>query len=361
MTTDMKSVQRRFLNPAAVLIAVLLQGCPSLQLDLPDISKSATPGRRASPQLARSWPQAPALARIRFVRAFASAKDIGIGRSVLESLANLVLGAEPRQLVRPTAVVADDGKIFVADAGVQGVHVFDRRNDEYRVVRREHDQPIVTPMGLVNAPDGTLFITDSTRAEILQLAPGASFARPLHLDYAPGRPTGLAMQVQTGHLLVTDTAHHRIDVVSSAGHRIRSIGQRGNTTGSFNYPTHLWQHPDGQLVVADSLNYRIQMMDPDGMFHTVWGKRGDGTGDFASLKGIATDSDGHVYVVDALFNAVQIFEADGRYLLSFGQFGQGPGDFWLPAGIFIDAHDQVYVADAYNGRIQVFEYLRGAQ
>jgi DNA-binding beta-propeller fold protein YncE len=105
------------------------------------------------------------------------------------------------------------------------------------------------------------------------------------------------------------------------------------------------------------MNFRVQVLDPDGAWTRSIGQLGETLGTFSKPKGVGLDRHGHVYVVDGLYDTVQIFTADGDLLLNFGNAGTVEGAFWLPAGIAVDRQDRIYVADTYNARVQVFRLL----
>lgn len=308
------------------------------------------------------WPPEPAQPRVEFVKTFTRPADLGIGRGFFESLKDLMFGSTDTRIVRPMAVVASGGIVFVADPGVKGVHRFDTARGSYSLITAADDAPLPSPVGLARGAGGEVYVTDSRLAQVFVIQPGAKAAVPLRLDVKLTQPTGVAFDSARGQLYVVDTAQHRIHVFERDGSLAGSIGRRGAGEGEFNYPTYLWRTPGGHLYVTDSLNFRIQVFDAQGKFAGKFGRQGDGTGEAARQKGLATDRHGHVYVVDALFHAFQIFDAKGRLLLPIGERGQERGEFWLPTGIYIDHDDgdTIYIADSYNHRIQVFRYIGGA-
>lgn len=321
---------------------------------------ACAPAVQAPPEPAAAlvWPAAPAEPRIVFVRSFSRPEDLGIRKTMLQRMAEFVFGERDVQMVRPTAVVASAGMLYVADAGAFGVHRFDTKNGGYRLLRAEGDVAMPSPVGLAVGPGGEVYVTDSALAKVFVIRPGADEAAPLGIA-GLRQPTGIAYDRTQGRLYVTDTAAHTIAAFDAKGNTVARIGLRGAGDGEFNYPTLIWCDAAGRLFVTDSLNFRVQVFDSTGRFVAKWGRHGDGTGDAARQKGVATDRHGHVYVVDALFHAFQIFDARGEFLLSVGAMGRDRGEFWLPMGIFVGDDDVIYVADAYNRRVQMFRYLEG--
>jgi sugar lactone lactonase YvrE len=306
------------------------------------------------------WPPAPAAARIEFVRAFSSAEDLGISRTLLQRIADFVFGAPDSHVKKPMAVVARGGIIHVADPGAGGVHRFDTRRGRYTLVKLARGKPLPSPVGLALDGRGAVYVTDSVLGRVLMIAPDADEATPLTLGVAVKQPTGIAI-AGDGRMYVVDTAAHRIHVFAGTGELLRTLGQRGPGQGEFNFPTHIALAADGRLYVNDALNFRIQVFDPDGRFVRSFGRQGDAAGDAARQKGVAVDRYGHIYVLDALLHALQIFDDAGRLLLPLGARGHQPGEFWLPTGLFIDREDgdTIYIADSFNHRMQVLRYVGG--
>jgi len=305
------------------------------------------------------WPADPAAARIAFVKTFSQPDDLGIAKGFFQRLADVVFGGTDAHLVRPMAVVAVGGILYVADPGARGIHRFDQGKGDYTLLRAAGERPLPSPVGLARGAVGEVYVTDSALARVFVIRPDAKVAEPVLLRASLGQPTGIAFDQASARLFVVDTAAHRVNVFNRDGTLESSFGKRGTGDGEFNYPTFLWRSPDGRLYVTDSLNFRVQIFDGRGRFVAKFGRLGDGTGDHMRQKGIATDRYGHIYVVDALFNALQVFDDSGRLLLSVGALGRDRGEFWLPTGIYIGENDTIYVADSYNQRVQVFRYIGG--
>jgi len=324
------------------------------------LAACSTPEPATPPPPPLTWPGEPEPTRIVYVGSFSRPEDLGIRKGLLQRLGEFLFGAEQARLVRPTAVVETGGVLYVADPGARGVHRFDRARGRYALLGAADGKPLLSPVGLAAGAEGVVYVTDSARAQVFVVRPGAEAAEAIVLQERLRQPTGIAVDPVTRRLYVADTGTHRILVFGRDGSLEAVIGERGTGDGQFNYPTLLWRDAGGRLYVTDSLNFRIQIFDSDGKLVAKFGRQGDGSGDLARHKGVATDRFGHVYVVDSLFNALQIFDASGRFLLSVGALGNEPGEFWLPIGVFVTPEDAIYVADSYNQRIQIFRYVGGA-
>lgn len=337
---------RTTISLAAMSFVLLLSACASV----PTASKGGNTGSLV-------WPEAPEQTRIRFEYSFSQPEDLGIKKGFFRSLGELFMGATNLRLVRPMAVVENNGVIFVSDPGTRGVHRFDTRRRHHIIIRRANNQALPSPIGLARGPGDLIYLTDSDLAQVFVIRPGIKFAEPVNINYKLKQPTGIAVDRSSGNLYITDTATHQIVVTTQNGDLIRIIGKRGSKNATFNFPTMLWRDVHGQLLVTDSLNFRIQRFDAAGKFIGSFGKPGDATGYLSRPKGVATDAFGHIYVIDALFHALQIFDQQGTLLLYLGRQGTGPGEFWLPSGIYINDKQTIFIADSHNQRVQVFKYI----
>jgi DNA-binding beta-propeller fold protein YncE len=305
------------------------------------------------------WPSPPADARVVFVRAISRPGDLGIVKGFFQRVVEFVFGETQAQLIRPMAVIDVDNILYVADPGAKGVHRFDRPAGRYDLIRGSGGTQLPSPVGLARGENGSVYVTDSALGDVFLIERNAKFAARVPLTAGLGQPTGIAFDATSRRLYVADTSGHRVNVYSTDGALLATIGRRGGGDGEFNFPTMIWRTATGKIFVTDSLNFRTQIFDANGGFTGKFGRAGDGSGDSPRQKGVATDRYGHVYVVDALLHGVQIFDESGSFLLSIGGLGQAPGEFRLPAGIFIGDDDTIYVADAYNQRVQVFRYVGG--
>ena len=106
----------------------------------------------------------------------------------------------------------------------------------------------------------------------------------------------------------------------------------------------------GNLYVTDYSNAFIQVFSTDGVFLRSLGK------DNNKLKrpwGVCVSGQ-YVYVTDITSHCVLVFTTDGVYVTSFGQYGSKEGDFDRPFYLYIDKDQFVYVSESWNNRIQCF-------
>jgi len=147
------------------------------------------------------------------------------------------------------------------------------------------DGGLFFPIGVAVDDQGNLWVADQANSRVLRIPnPFAQQERPLKADLVLGQssfsarvtdptsrtlssPYGLALTVD-GHLLVSDTAHHRVVIFekpfTTGMAASRAFGQPdlitalpGTTTSRMNNPRHIAVDTDDRLYVSDSGNNRV--------------------------------------------------------------------------------------------------------
>ena len=264
-------------------------------------------------------------------------------------------------LIRPVGVLANTpSDFFVLDQGSQLIFsVEDNRGDIPRCIRKKENY-FTSLVGICSVPGGIVLFTDSRLNKIFSISTDRKTVTVLNDSLKLEQPTGIAYSVATNEIWVVETNAHRISILSDKGELIKTIGERGDESGQFNFPTSICIDKAGDAYVVDAMNFRIQIFNKKGEFVSSFGEAGDVPGSFARPKGIATDTFGNIYVVDALTNVVQIFDRQGRFLYNFGKQGRDKEEFWMPSGIYIDNRNYIYIADNYNSRVQIFQLVNGS-
>ena len=268
--------------------------------------------------------------------------------------------SEQHQLFKPMDVVSDGkGLVYISDsAKPPRIEVFDEVKKQVRLIGVEGQGRLMLPLGMGIDPSGNIFVADGKLRQVIEFAPDGRFITAFGAPATLENPTDAAVDPLRKLLYVTDSKGHRIQVFSLTDNKLlRTIGERGNDPGKFNYPSSVAVGKDGKVYVVDSLNFRYQVFDAEGKFVATHGLIGQEPGSFARPKGIALDSEGHIYVSDAAFCNVQVFDQDGKLLIWLGAPGSGPGEFQLTEGVFVDSTDHVFVVDQMNKRVQRFAYL----
>ncbi|ETR70408.1 MAG: hypothetical protein OMM_08835, partial [Candidatus Magnetoglobus multicellularis str. Araruama] len=213
--------------------------------------------------------------------------------------------------------------------------------------------------------DGTFSWIQSTPFSSLSTAGGAVYSYSIGLDDAntgsgPGEfdyPYFLTMD-DAGILYVSDTYNNRIQLFTTEGQYIKSIGSSGTGAGEFDESNGIAVH-DSKIYVVDQKNHRVQVLNADsGVFdYSIGtGTSGSNPGEFDSPSGIAVDNNGKIYVADSRNHRVQVFSASGsfEYSIGTGIAGSNAGEFNRPYDVYVDSAGKIYVTDQSNSRVQIF-------
>ena len=280
---------------------------------------------------------------------------------VLDAIFGGKTGTEQHQLFKPMDVASNGkGLVYISDtAKPPRIEVFDEVKHEVRLIGVEGEGRLVLPLGMGLDPEGNLFVADGKLQQVIEFAPDGRFIGVFGSKATLETPADAAVDPLRKLLYVADSKGHRVQVFSLVDKKLlRTIGERGNDPGKFNYPSSVAIGKDGKVYVVDSLNFRYQVFDAEGKFLLTHGLIGQEPGSFARPKGIALDSENHVYVSDAAFCNVQVFDQEGKLLIWLGAPGSKPGDFQLIEGISIDSTDHLFVVDQMNHRVQRYAFLK---
>ncbi|MEZ4589894.1 MAG: TIGR03663 family protein [Chloroflexota bacterium] len=285
-----------------------------------------------------------------------------------------IAGNGDDQLFAPRNVaVSGDGRIFVLDSGNQRVQVFDADGqlvDSWGspgTGNGEFNAEGQGPWGLA-IDDNFVYVADTWNHRVQKFTLDGqfvgSYGRPGNTaDDPTGQGLGLFFGprdmaiVNDDRVLVTDTGHHRVQIMDAQGNFIGQLGagndQFGAALGQFYEPVGVATGPDGFVYVADTWNGRIQQFTSDlipvneWLLDTGW----PANTSVNNKPYLAVDSAGRVYVTDPEAARVLIFDQLGNYIGKFGQFGTDANSLNLINGIFIDGQDNIYVVDAGNNRV----------
>lgn len=233
--------------------------------------------------------------------------------------------------------------------------------------------------GLLALANGILLVSDAASGTIWRIDENGSSNRlPIEPEYdrvgsnsmLGFTPAGLDM-APDGTLYVADSTHHRICAVSAGGRMsVIAGGANGYRDGPsqealFRYPNDVAVTADGACYVADTVNDRIRVISPDGIVTTLAGSIydfSDGMGPRARFRrpgAVDLDDEGTLYVADTGNDAIRKVFPDGEVQTIAGLppggdadgQGSGVGLRW-PTGIAVDVVRSLWVADHGNGVVR---------
>lgn len=327
---------RTIFNKFRVSIAALC----AVGLAIICVASPALAAEEAAAEQPLFYPLPPELPRLQFLKKYSSALDVSTQR---KGFRDFVFGGEDRetQLVqKPYGLALHAGAIYVVDTRGNGYGVFDLANDKSRFVRPSGAGALKKPVNIAIDEDGTRYITDTGREQILLFDANDRFVKAFG---DPGQFKPVDVAIAGERLFITDIMHHQIHVLDKkTGEKILTFGEAGAGPGQLAHPTNLAFGPEGTLFVTDTSNFRLQEFDVDGQFIRTIGSIGTRPGTFSRPKGVAVDREGNVYVVDAAFENIQILAPDGGALMAFGGPGVNRDNINLPTVVKIDYENVAY-------------------
>ncbi len=299
------------------------------------------------------YPPLPNPPRIQYLTTIASERDLAVKK---DSFADFIVGEEreSQQLVQPYGVALHKGRLYVADTGAGGLAIFDLTQQRFKFVAGSGAGRMKRPINVRIDSDGTKYVTDTGRNQILIYDSDDRFLKALGVE-GQFRPSDVA--IAGDRLYVADILHHQIHVLEKAsGKSLFVFGKAGSGVGELYHPTNIALGPDGDLYVVDTSNYRVQRFTAEGRQVQSYGEVGSTSGSFARPKGIVMDRTGRMYVGDAAFQNVQIFDKKGKLLMFFGQTEGRSDNLNLPAGVAID-YDNIAAFKSFADPKFNIEYL----
>ncbi len=282
------------------------------------------------------FPPPPDEPRIQYLTSFGSEDDLGGGPSKFKSF---VVGNERvvRPIWEPYGIPTSPGKIFVCDTEPDNVCLLDLVKRRITYLRPTGQAAMVLPMNIAVDKDGTRYVTDIKRGQVLIYDKNGEFLAALGKK-AEMRPCGIA--VSGDRFYVTDMTNRCVRVYDKARRELLFTVPRrppGDEKSILFGPTNVAIDREGKIYVSDSSGFAIKIFDAEGNHLQTIGDLGLQPGKFALPKGIGVDREGRIYVVDAATAVVQVFDPSGRLLMYFGMASRGGrGALYLPAALSID-------------------------
>lgn len=264
-----------------------------------------------------------------------------------------IYGPSDDRLLRPTSVIVDGNRIYVADTGRARIITFDYNGKYLTQFGKPGKEKgaVINPTGLALV-NNQIYVADPGTGKISIYTKEGNFVgyfgekifkKPGYLVYKDNK------------FYVLDVLQQKVTVLDSTGNILVSFGEYGYNQGQFRFAHGLNVDDEGKIYVADSNNYRIQVFNPDGKSHAVWqGKKKDLTDGYIIPRGISFDKRDFVYSANAIAGAVSISQPTGKRLALFNEGDSPDDDMTLPVYTFIDGNNRLYVAEHGSDRILVY-------
>jgi DNA-binding beta-propeller fold protein YncE len=296
------------------------------------------------------FPGPPAEPRLQFLATFSSPLDVS---TKSKGFRDFVFGGEDKEaklVEKPYGLALYEGAIFVVDSRGNGYGIFDVVNSRSKFVRPTGAGSLDKPINIEIDDDGTRYITDTYRKQVLVFNSNDRFVRAIGRS-GQFKPVDIA--IIGDRLYVSDVENHQIHVIDkTTDDLLFSFGEAGSEPGQLFHPTHLAIGPDNTVYVTDTSNFRLQQFTADGEFIRTIGTQGVNAGTFLRPKGIAVNKEDYIYVLDAAFQNIQVLGPDGGAVFVFGGPGRERASINLPTEIIVDydnvTHFQKYAAPNFD-------------
>lgn len=171
----------------------------------------------------------------------------------------------PDELQRPAALFYDEPteELFVVDVTAHDVKVLDLKGCLRRIIGRRGEKPgeLNFPSAIA-ADEHRLWIADSGNHRVQALTrSGDSVAVFGQAGDAPGDlalPKGVAVDAD-GHVYVVDGRFENVQVFDADGRLLLYFGEEGVGPGEFWLPGGIFIEPTGRIWVCDAYNRRVQV------------------------------------------------------------------------------------------------------
>jgi DNA-binding beta-propeller fold protein YncE len=256
----------------AAAAATMLAGC---------VSNPSQPEKNMAAEAATGpvfYPPLPNSPRIQYLTTIASERDLAVRK---DSFADFIVGEEKeaQRLTQPYGIAMYKGKLYVADTGAGGLAIFDLAQQRFSFMTGSGAGRIKRPINIRIDADGTRYVTDTGRDQVLVYDRDDRFVRAFGVE-GQFRPVDLA--IAGDRLYVADIAHHQIHVLDkSTGRPLFKFGKPGSGEGELFHPTNIALGPDGDIYVVETSNFRVQRFTPEGKPVRTYGSVGTTLGSFA--------------------------------------------------------------------------------
>lgn len=221
-------------------------------------------------------------------------------------------------------------------------------------------QQLYAPSDVAIAKDGTIWVADPQRWQVVGFNPDGSFKTILHRG--PGRmmPQTIAVD-DADNVYIGDYMNNKIRVFRPDNVQIRSWDT--------SLPTEVAVR-DGRVVVG--MVGAVGVYDENGKLLTFWGGRGRADNEVDVVRGVAIGDDGTIYISDTQNHRLKAYTQTGKLLWVYPSNAEAAQmtksaegteapepPFQIPAGMTFDGKGRLVVADPFAFQLVVVDPKNG--
>eukprot|EP00058_Branchiostoma_floridae_P002462 XP_002587950.1 hypothetical protein BRAFLDRAFT_87338 [Branchiostoma floridae] len=258
-------------------------------------------------------------------------------------------GSEPVKFHHPRGVVVSpSNEIFVADMSNKRVQVHSTEGVYLRhftaIVPGTGDKDM-EPHDVCMDGNGTLWVVGEggSAEHVVQYSTDGTAMERFDLrrnDFL----RGIAVDMRTNHILVSDPDQGAVHVFRPDGSLVRTVR---HPEGEMTRPGFITVDGEGNILVSDWGTHSVYVYDESGKFLFRFGGEGSGEGQLTRPAGICTDSSGHILVADSMNERVQMFTRHGEFVRTVRT---GPN----PEGLTVGPEGQLVVTSFSNDIVIIY-------
>lgn len=260
-------------------------------------------------------------------------------------------GKLPGQFNKPFLIAASADNLFVTDLKNYRFDTFSADGTFVRSVGKDFsatDGQFKEPKG-VHVHKDLLFVADYNRRDV-QVFEASTGKHVRTMGKVSGNPYGLCVVNETELWLCCNAQIIVVDVQTSEVIKVIGTTKAGSDATQFKGCCALCI-VGNEVVVSDTDNDRLQVLSTQGKFLRTIGAAGQ----FSQPRGLAYHA-GELFVVEDKNHRVSVVDvASGKTLRTFGKYGRGggEGEFYSPCGAAV-LQNKLFISDQGNDRVQVF-------
>lgn len=260
------------------------------------------------------------------------------------AVGNFITGVVDGRLKRPVAVAARSDYIYIVDAGLDAVLLYDQASGRLSSILDLKAAVAGEVADIYVAKDLSFYITDTDGGRVLQYDRRGRLIQVFSNYFNLTKPVAVNV-LESGDVVVADGHFDHILHFNNTGQLLATYGGRGEGAAQFINITSMALGPDGFYVGA-RVGRRVQVVSLSGDYSYSFE---DGRVIFPTA--IVVDRDNRSYVADMMDNQIKVFDR-GRLIATIGGTGSAPGKFMRVTDMWLDERF-LYIVDSLNARIQV--------